>query len=59
MFKSSTCIALKFSLSILTLKAVVCLPNNVNPLTPKCAAMWAGPVSLAITNELPLIREDS
>ena len=33
--KSSTCIALKFSRSILTLKAVVCLPNKVKPFTPR------------------------
>ena len=59
MFKSSTCIALKFSLSILTLKAVVCLPNKVNPFAFKWAAIWAGPVSFAITKELSLIKEDN
>ena len=47
------------SLSILTLKAVVCFPNRISPLAPKCAAMRAGPVSLAMTNELPLIKDDS
>ena len=57
LFSSSTCTALKFSLSILTLKAVVCLPNKVNPLVFKWAAIWAGPVSFAITKELCLIKE--
>ena len=44
---------------MLTLKAVVCLPNKVNPFVFKWAAIWAGPVSFAITNELSLIREDN
>ena len=57
--RSLTWIALKFSLSMLTLCAVVCAPNKANPLTPKCADMWAGPVSLAITKELSLINEAS
>ena len=35
----------------------MCLPNNVRPLAPTWAVMWAGPVSLATTNELPLIKE--
>ena len=43
------------SLSILTLYAVVCFPNKVKPLAPTCAAMWAGPVSFAITKELSFI----
>ena len=59
LFKSSTWIALKFALSILTLKAVVCLPNRVRPFTPKWADMWAGPVSLATTKELFLISVES
>ena len=57
LFKSVTCIALKFSLSILTLCAVVCLPNKVNPFAPTCAAICAGPVSFAITKELSFINE--
>ena len=44
---------------MLTLCADVCDPNNVIPLTFKCAAIWAGPVSFAITKELLLINEDS
>ena len=44
---------------MLTLKAVVCLPNKVNPNAFKWAAMWAGPVSFAITKELSLIKEDN
>ena len=35
----------------------MCLPNNVKPLASTCAAICAGPVSLAITNELSLIKE--
>ena len=58
-YKSDTCIALKLFLSILTLAAVVCCPNKVIPLVFKCAAMWAGPVSLAITKELSLTNEDN
>ena len=41
---------------MLTLKAVVCLPNNVNPFEFRWAAIWAGPVSFAITKELSLIK---
>ena len=41
---------------MLTLKAVVCLPNKVKPFASKCAAIWAGPVSFAITKELSLIN---
>ena len=41
---------------MLTLKAVVCLPNKVRPFTPRWAEIWAGPVSFAITNELSLIK---
>ena len=37
--------------------AVVCDPNNATPLTPRCEEICAGPVSLAITKELPLISE--
>ena len=55
MFKSVTSIALKFSLSILTLLAVVCLPNKVNPFAPTWAAIWAAPVSFATINELSCI----
>ena len=33
------------------------MPNNVRPLTPTCAAICAGPVSLATTNELSLIKD--
>ena len=54
--KSSTWIALKFSLSILTLKGVVWEPNKAIPFDPRWAAIWAGPVSLATTNELSLIN---
>ena len=57
--KSSTWIALKFSLSILTLKGVVWDPNKAIPFDPKWAAIWAGPVSLATTNELSLINPAS
>ena len=35
----------------------MCLPNNVRPLAPTWAVIWAGPVSLATTNELSLIRD--
>ena len=41
---------------MLTLKAVVCAPNKANPFDPKWAVIWAGPVSLATTNELSLIN---
>ena len=34
----------------------MCLPNNVRPLAPTWAAMCAGPVSFATTNELSFIR---
>ena len=57
--KSETWITLKFSLSILTKYPVVCFPNKVIPFAFKCAAMWAGPVSLAMTNELSLINDDN
>ena len=58
-FKSLTWIALKFSLSILTLYAVVWEPNKAKPLAPKCAAMCAGPVSFATTKELSFISAAS
>ena len=35
---------------MLTLLAVVWLPNKTIPFLSKCDAMWAGPVSLAIIN---------
>ena len=35
----------------------MCLPNNVRPLAPTWAVIWAGPVSLATTNELFLIKD--
>ena len=35
------------------------MPNNVRPIAPTCAAICAGPVSLAITNELSLIKNSS
>ena len=35
----------------------MCLPNKVRPLVPVWAAICAGPVSFAITKELPLIKE--
>ena len=44
---------------MLTLYAVVCDPNNVNPLTFKCAAICAGPVSFATTKELSFINDDN
>ena len=44
---------------MLTLNAVVCLPNRANPFAPKWADIWAGPVSLAITYALSLINVDS
>ena len=44
---------------MLTLYAVVCEPNNVKPFAPKCAAICAGPVSFATTNELSLINDAS
>ena len=59
LFKSDTWIDLKFSLSILTLYAVVCDPNKVRPFAFKCAAKWAGPVSFAITKLLPFIIDDN
>ena len=34
-------------------------PNRAIPFEPKCAVMWAGPVSLATTNELSLINPDN
>ena len=33
------------------------MPNNVRPLAPTWAVIWAGPVSLATTNELSLIKD--
>ena len=53
---SGACIALKFSLSILTLKGVVWDPNKAIPFDPKCAVICAGPVSFETTNELSLIN---
>ena len=44
---------------MLTLYAVVCFPNKVKPLAPTWAAIWAGPVSFAITKELSFINEVS
>ena len=44
---------------MLTLYAVVCFPNKVKPLAPTWAAIWAGPVSLAITKVLSLTKEVS
>ena len=44
---------------MLTLKGVVCEPNKAKPFDPKCAVIWAGPVSLATTNELSLINPDN
>ena len=44
---------------MLTFAAVVCSPNKVIPIAFKCAAICAGPVSLATTKELSLIKEDS
>ena len=51
--------ALKFSLSMLTLWAVVWDPNKDIPLTFKWAAIWAGPVSLATTKILSFINAAS
>ena len=56
MDNSGTCIGLKFSLSILTLKGVVWDPNKAIPFEPKWAVICAGPVSFATTNELSLIN---
>ena len=44
---------------MLTFKSVVWDPNKVKPFTLICAAIWAGPVSFAITNELSFINEDN
>ena len=57
--KSETSIGLKFSLSILTLWAEVWDPNRATPLHPEWAAIWAGPVSFAITNKLSFINDDN
>ena len=35
------------------------MPNKVIPFDPRCAVMWAGPVSLETTNELSLINPDN
>ena len=40
---------------MLTLCAVVCAPNKVIPFEFRCAAIWAGPVSLATTKALSFI----
>ena len=56
MDKSGACIALKFSLSMLTLNGVVWDPNKAIPFEPRWAVIWAGPVSLATTNKLSLIN---
>ena len=37
----------------------MCEPNKASPLHPRWAAMWAGPVSFAITKELYLINDAS
>ena len=42
---------------MLTLWAVVCLPNKERPLEFKWALMWAGPVSLATTKILSFISD--
>ena len=42
---------------MLTFFAVVCSPNKVIPFEFKCAAICAGPVSLATTNELLFIND--
>ena len=55
--RSATSIGLKFCLSILTLLAEICLPNNAKPFAPTWAAICAGPVSLATTKELSFINE--
>ena len=44
---------------MLTFFAEVWLPNKASPLTFKCAARCAGPVSFAITNDACLIIFDN
>ena len=49
---------LKLFVSILTFFAEVWLPNKARPLTLRCAAICAGPVSFETTNDACLMIFD-